>query len=144
MIGYTPIGFTVPKDRHDQTKDKEINRNKNRICKIACAQDDKYFVMSDLDMFYEGGLKSAVAYMDEHEDYGAVALFPHDREEQEREGLHISSQFILIRTAAVKDFQAPIEGACWCHRLCEYLRSTGWKVRYMGRKVKHGKFYNEN
>ena len=129
MINYTPIGFQVNLNRHDFSKRKAIFENKCKILKIAESVNDKYFIISDLDIIYGYGIKEMESFLNENNDFGAVALYPHS--EKTPDDLHVSAAFMMIRTEAIKGMDLVYTKKCFCHSLCEELRNNNWKVTYL-------------
>jgi len=135
MIKYTPIGFTVDLTRHDFRKRKAIFDNKCKILKIAESVNDKYFLISDLDIIYGYGIQEMEKFLNDNLDYGAVALYPHGGKIPDNR--HVSAAFMMIRTEAIKGIELEYRKNCFCHSLREELMRNDWKVTYIEGKVIH-------
>ena len=133
MIIYTPYGNETNTNRIDGEKQIDIFKNKMRILEIAKQVNDKYFIMKDLDIIYSWGIEEMQKYLDDNDDYGAVALWPNKGGVINSD--HVSTSFMMIRTCAVELFER-ITG-CFCWHLCRNLRNRNWKVDYINGNIIH-------
>ena len=105
-----------------------IAANRRKIFELFLKTDEKYLKMQDRHILHlaPDSFKQAEEFLDEHEDWGAVALFVGKRLPRPDKN-HVKFDCVVIRREALVDIKLELNGGCDCIAFCREIRK---KYRY--------------
>lgn len=130
-----------------QFSNGEYAAARNHVKTLALQGNAPYILMTDNDLvFPPGAFEAMVMWLEEHSDFGAIALSKHGNPDetstnQAVEPAHVDAGPVMFRREVLQQFQYSNEGGvCECQAMCNTLRDslgvrigflTGWNVQHI-------------
>lgn len=92
----------------------------------------KYVLASDNDIIFpEGSIKAMVDFLDENEDFGAIALHRSENPTEVIEPSHINAGPVLYRSEIYKQITYHNEAGCECQGMSNDIRNLNCRIGYL-------------
>ena len=126
--------------------DGQVAAARNHTRKLALQGTAPYILMTDNDLIFgEGDFEAMITWMEEHPDFGAIAISKHGDPDPSNpnsvvESDHVDAGPVLFRRTVYEQFEYSNEGGtCECAAMCKNLRENmNQRIGFLtGRTVKH-------
>ena len=109
-------------DARNYVKDMwQINKNKS-----------KYVLATDNDIIFPANsIKAMITYLDENEDFGAIALHRSENPTEVIEPAHINAGPVLYRSEVYSQITYHNKNGCECQGMCNDIRDLNYRIGYL-------------